>query len=185
MNGRFPHPKRYWIYMGIILVCAILLFLNIFRVDARIGEKAFWEFAKQDWQLFIAFLIEELIIAGIIFLFSVMAGRISIKRNKDIVAQREKVKFLGIEPSEYDYIWFDFSYTERALILKQEGKFKLCVDEYCDGSENWKCVSEACIYDDLSTLKKALFYEFDFFCEENAELDKHGDEIYREFAVGE
>lgn len=27
---------------------------------------------------------------------------------------------------------------------------------------------------------KVLFYEFDFYCNENADLDKHGDEIYKE-----
>lgn len=35
------------------------------------------------------------------------------------------------------------------------------------------------VYDNLEAVKKALFYECDFYCEENAELDKHGEEIYK------
>lgn len=35
------------------------------------------------------------------------------------------------------------------------------------------------VYDNLEAVKKALFYECDFYCEENAELDKHGEETYK------
>lgn len=49
--------------------------------------------------------------------------------------------------------------------------------DYCTG--DWKSVGTS-IYDNLEAIKEALFYEYDFYCEENAELDKHGDEIYKE-----
>ena len=180
MKEKFPHPQKYWLYMGVVLICAVLLFVNIFRMDEQIGGNAFWDYSKQDWQFFAVFLIEEAVIVGVLFLFSVLAGRLNIKRNGEILSFREKNKFLGLEPSEYDEIWFDFDCTERALIQRQEGKFILRVDEYCDESEAWKCVSEAQSYDDLSALKKALFHEFDFFCDRNAVLDKHGNEVYRD-----
>ena len=89
-------------------------------------------------------------------------------------------KYLGIKPGDYDYVWFDFSNTERALILKQNDRFMLYVQEYDEHTGNWENLSGVNVYDSLEALKKALFYECDFYCEENAELDKHGDEIYKE-----
>lgn len=43
----------------------------------------------------------------------------------------------------------------------------------------WESFDVTSVYDNLEAVKKALFYECDFYCEENAELDKHGEEIYK------
>ena len=69
--------------------------------------------------------------------------------------------------------------TERALILKQGNVYKLYVQEYNEQTGIWDSVDSVSVYDDLSKLKYALFYEFDFFCDENAELDKNGDELFK------
>lgn len=81
--------------------------------------------------------------------------------------------------ADYDYVWVDFANTDRALILKQGDTFRLNVQEYDYNTGNWESVGTS-IYDNLEAIKEALFYEYDFYCEENAELDKHGDEIYKE-----
>lgn len=180
MNKRFPFPKRYWIFLIIVLICSILLVGNISRTDSWTGDKPFSEFAQRDWQLLAVFLIEEIIIVGIMFLFVVLACSISKNRNTEITAQWEMDKYLGINSGDYDYVWFDFGNTERALILKCENQYKLCVQEYDEYTGNWESLSGVRIYDSLEAVKKALFYECDFYCQENAELDMRGDEIYKE-----
>ena len=67
-----------------------------------------------------------------------------------------------------------------ALILKQDDQFKLYVQDYDEHTGNWETIGSVSVYDTLAAVKKALFYECDFYCEENAELDKYGDEIYKE-----
>ncbi len=179
MNKRFPFPKRYWVYLIIILICSILLIGNIYRTDGWTGDKPFSEFLQHDWQLLAIFLVEELIIVGAMFLFVILACKISKKRNAKITEQWETDKYLGIKPGDYDYVWFDFANTERALILKQGEQIKLYVEEYEEHTGNWKNLDGISVYDSLEEVKKALFYECDFYCEENSELDKHGDEIYK------
>ena len=92
MNKRFPFSKRYWIYMIIVLMFSILLIGNIYRTDSLTGDKSFSEFVRQDWKLFFIFLLEEIIIAGAMFLFAYLCCRISKNRNKEIVVQRSKDK---------------------------------------------------------------------------------------------
>lgn len=45
---------------------------------------------------------------------------------------------------------------------------------------NWENCGGVSIYNSLEAVKKALFYEYDFSCEETAESDKFGDKIYKE-----
>lgn len=176
MNKRFPFSKRYWIY----LMFSILLIGNIYRTDSLTGDKSFSEFVRQDWKLFFIFLLEEIIIAGAMFLFAYLCCRISKNRNKEIVVQRSKDKYSGIDSGDYDYVWFDFENIKRALILKKGDNFRLYVQECDDHTGNWESVNGVSFYESLEAVKKVLFYEFDFYCNENADLDKHGDEIYKE-----
>ena len=180
MNKKFPFPKRYWIYLIIFFICAILLICNIYRTDSWTGDKSFSNFVGRDWMLLVIFLFEEIIIVGVMFLFVFLACRISKKRDMEITKQWETEKHLEIKPGDYTYVWFDFANTKRALILKQDDKYILYVQEYDVHTGNWGYCNGVSIYDNLEEIKKTLFYEYDFYCEENTELDKHGDEMYVE-----
>lgn len=180
MNKRYPFPKRFWVYLAAVFIFAILLEVNIFRTDSWTGDKPFSEFVHRDWQLFAVFIIEELIIVFFMFLFSFLMAKISNKRDKEIAADWEQNKLLGINTEDYEYVWFDFGQTERALIAKQENLYILYVDEYDETKGMWCSVDSESTYNSLYELKKALFFDFDFFCEENAELDKYSNEIFKE-----
>jgi hypothetical protein len=174
MKDKSPHPERYF-YVS--LICLILLFCNFYRTDSWTGDKPFSEFAQRDWQLFAVFMIEEIIIISVMLLFWIL-GQKKVKKLKISLAKKwETDIFLGIKPGDYDYVWFDFSNTERALILKQEDKYKLYVQEYDERTGEWVSLNGLSVYDSLEEIKKTLFYEHDFYCVENAELDKHGDEM--------
>lgn len=166
--------------MIMALICSILLIGNIYRMDGWTGDKPFSEFSQHDWRLFFIFFIEEIIIIGVMLLFAHLCFKINRNRDKEIVDQWETDKYSGIKPGDYDYVWFDFANTERALILKQGNTFRMNVQEYNYHTGDWESVGMTSVYDNLEAVKKALFYECDFYCEENAELDKHGDEIYKE-----
>lgn len=180
MYKRFPFPKRYWVYLIAVLILAVLLIGNIYRTDSWTGDKPFSEFTQYDWHLFVVFLIEQAVIFGIMILFVLLGNRIIRKRDLKIVAQWEKDKYSGIKPGDYDYIWFDFENTERALISKNEKQYDLYVEEYDECTGSWKNLDKVGIYDSLDSIKNALFYDFDFYCDENTELDKYGNEIYKE-----
>ena len=179
MNKRYPFPRQYWVYLSVILLCIILLVANFYRTDSWTGDKPFSEFTQHDWQLLTIFLMEELIILGVLVLFVVVAGIVSKKRNRKIALQWENGKYSGIKPGDYDYVWFDFSNMERALILQQGNQFILYVQKHDDHTGNWENLSGVSVYNSLETVKIALLHECDFYCEENAEL-AYGDGIYKE-----
>lgn len=180
MNRRFPLPKQYWIYVSICIVLGCLLFGNIFRTNSWTGDMPFSEFTQREWKLFVVFVIEELIIVLVMSVFSWLAGKIYKKREREMIADREQNKFADINPGDYDYIWFDFSGVERALILKQNAIYVLNVHAYDDHSGKWEDLEHTSTYMSFEKLKEDLFYEFDFYCEQNAELDKYGEAIYKE-----
>lgn len=108
MNERCPFPKRYWVYLIVVLICSVLLIANIYRTDGWTGDKQFSEFTESEWQLFFTFIIEEIIIAGVLFLFAFLASAICKKTHLKIAEQWETDKFLGIKTDDYDFVWFDF-----------------------------------------------------------------------------
>lgn len=176
----FPFPKKYWVYLVFCVVLGVLLFINIFVADGLTGEKEFWDFTQQDWLYFAVFLLTEIIIGFFLFFFAVKAGKLSMKRQKKVEQYFDQLKYSGIKPGDCDYIWFDFSGDERAKIVKLGDVQYLYVEGFDYKTESWNAVNTVSIFSSLAEIKKVLFYEFDFFCEENTLLDKHGDEMFRE-----
>jgi len=83
-NVKFPLPKKYWIYMSLIALFAVLVFVNVFATNGLNNEKELWEFNQKDWCYFLVFLLTEIIIGIFMFFFAVKAGRISISNQKHI-----------------------------------------------------------------------------------------------------
>ena len=176
----FPLPKKYWVYLFAFGVLAVLLFVNIFVTNGLTGEKEFWDFRQQDWCYFVLFLLTEIVIALFMFLFATKAGKLYMNKQKQIERYFEGFRYIGIKPGDYDYIWFDFSGTERAKIVKLNDVFYLYVEAFDPKTETWNAVNSVSVFDSLEEVRKTLFYEFDFFCEENAAIDEHGDEVFKE-----
>lgn len=84
MSNRDSLLKRYWIYACVTLICVVLLFVNIFVTNSWTGEKTFSEFVQRDWVLYAVFLIEEVIIVFLMFLFGMLAGKNLKKYNLEI-----------------------------------------------------------------------------------------------------
>ena len=60
----------------------ILLFYNIFRTDSWTGDMAFSDFTKKEWSLFLLFMIEEVILGVLMFVFALLGGK-SMKKNEN------------------------------------------------------------------------------------------------------
>ena len=88
-------------------------------------------------------------------------------------------KFEGISPTDYDYIWLNSFRDERALITEKYGKYALRLDMYDSETEKWNDDKEIRLFPSLQGVKKYLFYDCDFYCDANTEIDKHGNEIYK------
>ena len=84
MGKRFPYPKRYWIYLIVVFICSVLLFVNIYRTVSWTGYKPFSEFSQRDWRLFFIFLIEEMVILGVMSLCAYLGFRVNKNRDKEI-----------------------------------------------------------------------------------------------------
>ena len=159
----------------------IILFVNIFVTAAIINDKEIYEFPSYDWHYFIFFIISELLIGLLMFFFGTKAGKIMRQVDKQKDKQKyEQFKYAGVEPGDYDYVWFDFSGEERAKVLKQDDVFLLYVEAFDVRSEIWTSVNTVSCFDSIDAVKKSLFYDFDFYCDENALLDEHGDEMFRQ-----
>lgn len=179
-EANYPFPKKYWIYVVLCVVLGVLLFVNIFVTNGLTGEKEFWDFTQQDWSYFAAFLLTEIMIGLLLFFFAVNIRKLGIKRQQQIEEYFDQFKYAGIKPGDCDYIWFDFSGDERAKIVKLGDVYYLYVEGFDYKTKSWNAVNTVSAFGSLAEIKKVLFYEFDFFCEENTLLDKHGDEMFRE-----
>lgn len=179
-KGKLPLPPKYWVYLFAFGVLAVLLFVNIFATDGLTGEKEFWDFSQQVWCYFVLFLLTEIVIALFMFLFGVKAGKLSANRQEQIEHYFEGFRYIGIKPGDYDYVWFDFSGTGRAKIAKLNDVFYLYVEAFDRKTETWNAVNTVSVSDSLEDVRKTLFYEFDFFCEANAAIDEHGNEVFKE-----
>ncbi len=179
-NTRFPLPKKYWMYIILCAVLGILLFVNIFVTDGITGEKEFRDFTQQDWYCFVVFLLIEILLILLMAFFAIKGGRLIHKQEEQVKQYLDRFKYAGTKPGDCDHIWFDFSGVERAKIVKSGDVYCLYVESFHHKTESWEPINTVSVFSSLSEIKKALFYEFDFFCEENTVLDRRGDEIFRD-----
>ena len=48
-RSKYPLPRRYWLYAGLLVALSALLFVNIFVFDHWTGEREFWAYERADW----------------------------------------------------------------------------------------------------------------------------------------
>lgn len=80
-QNRKESSKCYWIYISLSIICMILLFYNIIRTDSWTGDMPFSEFTNKEWILFWIFMIEEVILGVLMFIFALLGGK-SMKKNE-------------------------------------------------------------------------------------------------------
>ena len=177
---KFPLPKKYWMYVVLCAALGILLFVNIFITDGITGEKEFLDFTQQDWYHFALFLLTEFFIILLMAFWAIKAGNLVNKQEKQVKQYFDQFKYAGTKPGDCDHIWFDLSGDERAKIVKSSDVYYLYVESFNYKTESWDPVNTVSVFRSLAEIKKALFYEFDFFCEENTVLNRRGDEIFRD-----
>lgn len=179
-NTRFPLPKKYWMYIKALVALGVILFANIFIMVGLTEGKELRRFTQQDWLYFAIFLIIEIVIALLMFLFAIKAGKLSAARKKQMEQYFELFKYAGIGPGEYDHVWFDCSGVERAKIVKIGDAFHLYVEDFDQRTLDWTPANTVSVFKSMEEVKRALFYEFDFFCEENAIADEHGNAVFKD-----
>ena len=164
-------------YCVLMLLSFLFAFLNALRTDGWTGDKDLWDYSKSDWILTAIIACEEILLLSIGILFCVLACRIGTKVNTTRSNYYEARKLQDIEQvnSEFDYVWLDFSGFERALIKESNGTFLLTVQDFDEKTENWTSIGSVSVYPTLDDVKRSLFYDCDFYCDENAEFDKYGD----------
>ena len=173
-----PLPTSFWVYLSLTVLCCVLMFVNIRVVIALTGGKELTDFNTDERRIFRCFLIAEALTVVLCFFFAWKSGRL-LKAGRE--AHFAQFRYTGIAPEDDLILWYDFSGYERAQIRERNGLFHLQVEEfdekYLDGT--WRLITVDSIYASLDDVKKALFFDYDFYCEENAELDSCGNEVYK------
>lgn len=179
-NTKSPLPKKYWIYIILCAVLGILLFVNIFITDGITGGKEVWDFTRQDWYHFAFFLVTEVLSIFILVFWAIKTGKLVNKQEEQVKQYFDQFKYAGIEPGGCEHIWFDFCDEKRAKIVKLSDVYYLYVESFNYRTELWEPVNTVSVFGSLAEIKKTLFYEYDFFCEENTVFDQYGDETFRD-----
>lgn len=175
MKKKQSLPTRYWIYVLISILLFILLFISIFITVAATSGKELHEFSQRDGQIFAVYLISSAATVAVGFYFAFKAQKIHIMCAKTHYASYQ---YQGIDPNDYEAVWFDSSNSERALISKAGDVYILEVQELNEKEERWASVEVVHSIQSIDEIKKLLFYDFDFFCAENSVIDKWGNEDF-------
>lgn len=178
-NTKFPLPKKYWACVILCLALGILLFAKTFLFwPARLEKESFATLRSRIGA--ILFLLTQVLLTALMFFLAKKAGKLLNKRDKQVRQSFDQIKYAGITPGDFDYVWFDFSGDERAKIVTSGDAYYLYVESFDSKTESWNPVNTVSVFPTLAEIKKSLFYEFDFFCEENTVLDFDGDEMFRD-----
>ena len=179
-NQKFPLPKRYTFYIVSIIVLSILMFLDIFIVTKYTGGRELYEFTAQDWTWLIRGVLVGTVMLALSCCFARLGGKLVKQHQEQIQTYLDQFKYAGISPDDYDFLWIDFGGLTRAVIRKSGDCYHLHLEEFNCKTELWEPVPGVSVYPSIAELKRALFDDFGFCCEENTVFDKHGEEMFKE-----
>lgn len=177
---KFPRPKRFWLYFASFIVLYILLILDLFIVGKHIGDHELYEFTSQDWSWLIIGLLVGAVIAALTYFSACQEDKINAQQQEQIQTYLSQFKYAGISPDDYDFLWIDFGGLTRAIIRTSDNCYHLHLEEFNWKTELWEPVPGVSVYSSMEELKRALFDDFGFCCEENTVFDKHGEEMFKE-----
>ena len=177
---KFPLPKRFWFYLACFIVLPFLLILDFFIVGEHIGDPERYEFTMQDWSWIIIGLLVGAVIAALIHFSLRQVKKFNAQQEEQIQTYLDQFKYAGISPDDYDFIWIHFDGLTRAVIQKSGDCYHLHLEEFNCKTELWEADHDVRVYPSISDLKRALFYDYDFYCEENTVFDRHGEEIFKD-----
>ncbi len=177
---KFPRPRRFWFYLACFIVLFFLLILDFFIVGKHIGNPEQYEFTMQDWSWIIIGVLGGAVISALIHFSLRQVDKFNAQQQEQIQTYLDQFKYSGISPDDYDFLWIDFGGLTRAVIRKSGDCYHLHLEEFNYKTELWEPVPGVSVYSSMEELKRALFDDFDFCCEENSILDAHGEEMYKE-----
>ncbi len=179
-SQKFPLPKRYTLYIVSIIVLSILMFLDIFIVTKYTGGRELYEFTAQDWTWLIRGVLAGAVMLALSCCFACLGGKLVKQRQEQIQTYLSQFKYAGISPDDYDFLWIDFGGLTRAIIRTSDNCYHLHLEEFNWKTELWEPIPGVSVYPSMEELKRALFDDFGFCCEENTVFDKHGEEMFKE-----
>lgn len=161
-------PAAYWVYLCLFCLFAVLLMANIFVTDALTGEKDFSLYQKRDWLYFVLFLLAELLIGGLMYLFAAKACKFSAERNRQMRRRFHELRDFDLRPEEFERVWFDEAGYLRAKVRRDGDGFSLMIDRFSFKTETWMLLEPTSIHASLEDAKDYLI-ENDFFCKDDFE----------------
>lgn len=177
---KFFYPARYWICLALIFVLSALLIANVFLTDAWTGDKPFREYDEQDWGLFVLFLLMEGAIALLMVYVAVKGAKMVARMNQQI-ASYCKTCHAPLAPDEcLAAEWFDFTGIQRATVTRKGETFFLRLDVFHCKTGEWQVVAAGNAFASMAEIREVLFYEYDFWCEENASTYNKGEVAFKE-----
>lgn len=76
--------------------------------------------------------------------------------------------------------WFDFTGIQRATVTRKGETFFLRLDVFHCKTGEWQVVVAGNAFASMAEIREELFYEYDFWCEENAITHKNGEVVFKE-----
>ena len=76
--------------------------------------------------------------------------------------------------------WFDFTGIQRATVTRKGETFFLRLDVFHCKTGEWQVVAAGNAFASIAEIREELFYEYDFWCEENAITYNKGEVAFKE-----
>ena len=176
-KGKIFLSAQYWVCLALIYALALLI-ANVFLTDGWTGDKPFREYDEQDWGLFVLFLLMEGSIGFLMVYVAAKCAKMVARMNQQI-ASCCKTCHAPLAPDEcLAAEWFDFTGIQRATVTRRNIFLRLDVF-HCKTGE-WQVVAAGNAFASIAEIREALFYEYDFWCEENASTYNKGEVAFKE-----
>ena len=154
--------KAYRRYLIGAVISLVLAFSAIFVAGFLTDQREIYQFSKDDWLIWCAFLAVEAALLSLAVFLALQCGKLWNQRGTVQRFVIEKHKSNGLQQyPQYEKVFYEYQDGRRAIVFRRDDGYAVIMEQFDFNHLLWRYIGEESSLDSMEAVEEYLFDVFD------------------------